>query len=569
MIVGIEITTKLLSEGKSSKFYHTLADEYGTPFLRYWYKNDQAEDAHNVAIEISKQNSSLFKYNLTPKHHPSNIEQRLNVSSTPFNTKTDSKNSRLLTFSNPIGLAAGFDKHGECINSMNELGFGFVEIGSVTLHPQPGNPKPRMFRLSEDYGIINRYGFNSVGVKQVKHNLQLYYANLIKQELLQDEYEQKTKRWGYMGYILPSWLLSLTSSSKVEQVEEERRKQKLQHIERFLNSNSNDNDDGVDGSDDGSNNNTDESYDIDADIINYRFGGVSVNNNNGRSRKGGSGIVGINLGKNKLSQTHVEDYQELMMELGLIYADYVVVNVSSPNTPGLRNLQSSEKLEELLTACITTRNNFTKQMKENLSTETTTSTTASYSYDGPPLLVKIAPDLTDEELQDIATVLLKVNVDGIILTNTTNQRPDTLYKSQYRDEIGGLSGRPLKDISTEKIYKMYQYTQGKIPIIGVGGIETGQDVYDKLKAGASLVQIYTGMVYHGPGLVSKLRHELACIMIQNGHYNIDDVIGLDHPTIHWKKQQEKLQSLQLQLQQQTNDTDSNENETLDIDNDSK
>jgi len=155
----------------------------------------------------------------------------------------------------------------------------------------------------------------------------------------------------------------------------------------------------------------------------------------------------------------------------------------------------------------------------------------------PPLLVKLAPDLTDDELREIADVLLRLKIDGIILTNTTIQRPSSLMSSN-KEETGGLSGRPLQQRSTECIRNLYKWTNGRIPIIGVGGIFEGKDVHEKLRAGASLVQVYSGMVYKGPGMVSKLRHELANLMLQNGQRKLQEVVGIDHDDLYWKKQQD-------------------------------
>jgi dihydroorotate dehydrogenase len=230
------------------------------------------------------------------------------------------------------------------------------------------------------------------------------------------------------------------------------------------------------------------------------------------------GLLGVNLGKNKTSETPLEDYQTLIRELGP-YADYLVVNVSSPNTPGLRDLQSTESLEYLLSGCDETR--------QELQVEKV-----------PPLLVKLSPDLTDEQLKEIAAILLQLKeagrVDGIIVTNTTTDRPNGL-QSPNRNEAGGLSGRPLRQRSTECIRLLYAVTQGQLPIIGVGGIFTARDAFEKIKAGASVVQVYSGMVVQGPGLVSTLRHDLAQILKENGYRSLDQVVGLDHEELYWRR----------------------------------
>lgn len=402
VVVGtLEVTTQIPSQGRSSATYHALADRVGTPLLRYI---SNPEQAHHLAIQLLKELPQF-----APKYRPSSLEQQLNVSTTIGSLKIP----------NPIGLAAGFDKDGEVIQPLMDLGFGLVEIGSVTLEPQPGNPSPRMFRLLEDDAIINRYGFNSQGMEYVKAQLQLFRS-------------QQSRS--------------------------------------------------------------------------------SSNNNNNKS------ILGVNLGKNKTSTTPLEDYQTLIRELGP-YADYLVINVSSPNTPGLRDLQSTESLEYLLTGC--------HEACQQLATTPP-----------PPLLVKVSPDLTDEQLQEIAIILLQLKqsgiVDGIIVSNTTTSRPNGL-QSPHRQETGGLSGRPLRTRSTECIRLLYAATQGQLPIIGVGGIFDAHDVYEKLQAGASVIQIYSSLVYQGPGLVSRLRQDLAQLIKDHGFRSIDQVIGLDHEELYWQR----------------------------------
>lgn len=405
VVVGtLEVTTHVPSQGRSSATYHALADRVATPLLRYI---SNPEQAHHLAIEL------LRKYpQWAPTHRPSSVEQHLNVEQTIWPGGP--------TIPNPIGLAAGFDKDAEGIEPLLDLGFGFVEIGSVTLEPQPGNPSPRMFRLLEDDAIINRYGFNSQGMQAVRERLQAFRA------------KQKNHR----------------------------------------------------------------------------------NNNKNNSR----GLLGVNLGKNKTSETPLEDYQTLIRELGP-FADYLVVNVSSPNTPGLRDLQSTESLEYLLSGCDETR--------QQLELEQV-----------PPLLVKLSPDLTNDQLEEIAVILLQLKeagkVDGIIVTNTTTARPNGL-QSPHRHEVGGLSGRPLCRRSTECIRLLYAATKGQLPIIGVGGIFSAHDAFEKIKAGASVVQVYSGMIVQGPGLVSTLRHDLAQILKDNGYHSLDQVIGLDHEELYWQR----------------------------------
>lgn len=212
-----------------------------------------------------------------------------------------------------------------------------------------------------------------------------------------------------------------------------------------------------------------------------------------------------------------KDYEIGIERLGK-YADYLVVNVSSPNTPGLRNLQQSEPIQRLLKRCTEKRD----QLPNNGQGRK------------PPLYVKIAPDLSDEEMKDIANAVLELKIDGMLVTNTSNQRPKSLLSKQS-NESGGLSGTPIRELSTECIRKMYRMTNGNVFIIGIGGVGSGQDAYEKIKAGASVVQIYSRMPYEGPGIVSKIRRELAEILQQNGQRDVLDAVGMDHEEIYWQK----------------------------------
>lgn len=193
-----------------------------------------------------------------------------------------------------------------------------------------------------------------------------------------------------------------------------------------------------------------------------------------------------------------------------------MINVSSPNTPGLRALQQREQLQNLLSHTLKARDKYAPHA---------------------PMFVKLAPDLTIEDMRDVANVIMDTGVDGMIVSNTTNVRPDSLI-SKHRIESGGLSGAPIKDRSTECIRTMFKLTEGRIPIIGVGGVGSGRDAYDKLKAGASLVQVYSMMVYEGPGLVSRIRKELADIILENGHKSVEDVVGAEHEDIYWNIREE-------------------------------
>lgn len=281
-----------------------------------------------------------------------------------------------LTFRNPVGLAAGLDKNGECIEAFDAMGFGFVEVGTVTPRPQSGNDKPRLFRLVNAEGIINRMGFNNEGVDYLIENV---------------------KKAKY------------------------------------------------------------------------------------------SCILGINIGKNKDTpiEKGVEDYL-ICMDKVYEYAGYIAVNISSPNTPGLRSLQYGEALDELLSAL--------KRKQEEL---------AEKYNKYVPLTLKIAPDLTDEEIKQICQSLIKNKIDGVIATNTTLDR-SIVEGMKYANEAGGLSGRPLQSRSTEVVRLLHQELQGDIPIIGVGGIDSFVAAKEKMMAGANLVQVYSGFIYHGPGLVRDI-----------------------------------------------------------------
>jgi dihydroorotate dehydrogenase len=285
-----------------------------------------------------------------------------------------------LRFPNPIGLSAGLDKNGDYFNALGQLGFGFVEIGTVTPKPQDGNPKPRMFRLPEHDAIINRMGFNNKGVD--------YLVERVKQR---------------------------------------------------------------------------------------RY----------------TGILGINIGKNKATpeEQALSDYEVAMAKV-YPYADYITVNISSPNTPGLRNLQFGENLERLLAGL---------KAKQQQLTEAHNRTV--------PVLVKIAPDMSDTEIAHVSEAFLRYRVDGVIATNTTLNR-ETVAGSRFAQEPGGLSGTPLAQQSTHVIHQLRQQLGQAMPIIGVGGIGQGSDAVDKLNAGANLVQVYSGFIYRGPALINESRRAI-------------------------------------------------------------
>ncbi|KAI3439253.1 Dihydroorotate dehydrogenase (quinone) [Psidium guajava] len=326
-------------------------------------------------------------------------------------------------FSNPVGLAAGFDKNAEAVEGFLGMGFGFVEVGSVTPVPQEGNPKPRIFRLREEGAIINRCGFNSEGIVAVAKRLGAQHG---KRKL--DE-------------------TSSTSPSSSEEV---------------------------------------------------KHGG-----------KAGPGILGVNLGKNKTSEDAAADYVQGVHTLSQ-FADYLVINVSSPNTPGLRMLQGRTQLKDLVKKVQAARDEM------------------QWGEEGPPpLLVKIAPDLSREDLEDIAAVALALHLDGLIISNTTISRPDPVNKNPVSEEAGGLSGKPLFNLSTRILKEMYVLTRGKIPLIGCGGISSGEDAYEKIRAGASLLQLYTAFAYGGPALIPKMKAELSECLERDGFKSILEAVGAD------------------------------------------
>jgi dihydroorotate dehydrogenase len=301
-----------------------------------------------------------------------------------------------LTFKNPVGLAAGYDKDAVAIRGLSTLGFSHVEVGTVTPRPQPGNPLPRIFRLPEEEAVINRMGFPSLGSEFVQKQL------------------NPSLREGFLEKFIP------------------RAKKKKQKM---------------------------------------------INK--------GDVILGINLGKNKdtPNEEAVFDYLELL-QCFAPYADYLAINISSPNTVGLRQLQGRAALEALLTQLHAQRQLEEKRLEKRL-----------------PLLVKLAPDLSERELGDAIQVILDAHMDGIIVTNTTLAREGLVHR--HREETGGLSGRPLRLKSEAVLCQVVKWVDGKIPIVSVGGIMNPADARRRLELGAALVQIYTGLIYQGPGLVKK------------------------------------------------------------------
>jgi dihydroorotate dehydrogenase len=303
-----------------------------------------------------------------------------------------------LRFAHPLGLAAGFDKNAEAYGALLRQGFSFVETGTVTPLPQPGNPQPRLFRLPQDGAVINRLGFNNAGIET-------FVANLSGRD--------KTR-----------------------------------------------------------------------------------------------GVVGANIGKNKLSEVAIDDYAAAMRAV-YPHADYITVNISSPNTEGLRALQKRDSLESLLAALIDLRRQCVEAGGAHV-----------------PLLVKIAPDLGAQEKADIAAVITTHAIDGLIVSNTTIARPPTL-KNRHARQQGGLSGRPLFAPSTQMLADMYRLTEGKILLVGVGGIASAADAYAKIRAGATLLQLYTALVYQGFGVVRAICDGLEKRLARDGFSHVSQAVGAD------------------------------------------
>ena len=323
------------------------------------------------------------------------------------------------TLNNPIGLAAGFDKDGRIHPALFALGFGFVEIGTVTPHPQKGNPPPRLFRLPEDQAVINRMGFNNQGA------------------------------WKMAERLVAKTLKIKSADADLFEV----------------------------------------SGDYPANIS--------------------SGMLGINIGKNKDTtlENATDDYVSALSTLHP-FADYFTLNISSPNTKDLRNMQEKEALRILLDSVCARRDELDRNHSRNT-----------------PLLVKLAPDLDEDALKNSVRVMQEFSIQGVIATNTTVARP--VLKSKYRTETGGLSGKPLQKRSTEMIRTLFAELGTDIPIIGVGGIFNGADAYEKIKAGAAAVQIYTALIYEGPGLVRKVKAELADLLERDGYKSVSEAVGAD------------------------------------------
>src|SRR5216684_961247 len=352
-------------------------DAFSLPLLRWL----DPEDAHRLAIQGLR---------LLPPIRPRPDDAKLAVRAFGLN------------FTNPIGMAAGFDKSAEVPDSLLRLGFGFVEVGTVTPKPQAGNPRPRLFRLERDEAVVNRMGFNNDGAEAVLRRLA------------------------------------------------------------------------------------------------------------GRAHQGG--IVGVNVGANKDSADRVADYVKLI-EIFAPVASYFTVNVSSPNTPGLRNLQQASALDDLLAKVIDAR----ERVRQN-SGET-------------PVLLKIAPDLSLTELDDVVHIARSRRIDGMIVGNTTLARPSTLRQQTRAKEQGGLSGRPLFRLSTRMVAETYVRAEGAFPLVGVGGIDSGGAALTKIRAGASLIQLYSSLIYKGLHLVEDIKNDLASTLLRTGRDSLSEIVGADAATI--------------------------------------
>jgi dihydroorotate dehydrogenase len=352
-------------------------DAFSLPLLR-WF---DPEDAHRMAIQGLR---------LLPPMRPRPDDPKLAVRAFGLN------------FPNPIGMAAGFDKSAEAPDALLRLGFGFIEIGSVTPKPQIGNPRPRLFRLERDEAVVNRMGFNNDGAEIVLRRL--------------------------------------------------------------------------------------------------------------AARAHLGGIVGVNVGANKDAADRVADYVRLIETFAPV-ASYFTVNVSSPNTPGLRNLQQAGALDDLLAKVIDAR----ERVRQNAGDS--------------PVLLKIAPDLSLSELDDVVHIARSRRVDGMIVANTTLARPSTLREAARAREQGGLSGRPLFRLSTRMVAETYVRAEGAFPLIGVGVIDSGGAALTKIRAGASLIQLYSSLIYKGLGLVEDIKNDLASTLLRTGRDSLSEIVGADAATI--------------------------------------
>jgi len=350
-----------------------LFERFARPLLRVM----DPEDAHGLALRALR---------LTPLSRPVADDARLTVRA--FG----------LTFPNPVGLAAGFDKHAEVPDALLRAGFGFVEVGTVTPRPQPGNPRPRLFRLKADEAVINRFGFNSAGEAPVLARL--------------------------------------------------------------------------------------------------------------AARAARGGIVGLNIGANKATEDRGADYVQLIEACAPVVG-YFTVNISSPNTPGLRDLQQAAALDDLLARVVAARDRVSLRAGDT------------------PVLVKIAPDLSLAELDDVVAVTRRRTVDGMIVGNTTVRRPPALRERKLAEEAGGLSGRPLFALSTRMLAETFVRVEAQFPLIGVGGIDSGEAAIAKMRAGANLIQLYSALVFRGLPLIGEIKQALLAALERGEARTLADLVGMD------------------------------------------
>ncbi|MEZ0262968.1 MAG: quinone-dependent dihydroorotate dehydrogenase [Alphaproteobacteria bacterium] len=348
------------------------------PLARPFLMKMDAEDAHRLTIK-------LLKAGLGPRQRVGHASLAVKLWG--------------LDFPNPLGLAAGFDKEAEVVGPLFNMGFGFVEAGTVTPKPQEGNPRPRVFRDEGNRSVINKMGFPGKG-------LDVFAANA-------EKYLQKKRK----------------------------------------------------------------------------------------------GVFGVNIGANKDTVSRIDDYRQGITRLAPL-ADYITINISSPNTAGLRDLQKRDELDLLLEAAVVTRDAGTKK---------------------PPLLLKVAPDLDEAQRGAIAELVLKYKIDGLIVSNTTISRPPEL-KESLREQGGGLSGQLVRDLSTEVLHDFYSRLRGAVPIVGAGGVATAEDAYAKIRAGAALVQMYTGLIYEGPAAIPRILEGLALLLKRDGYADVSGAVGAAHAT---------------------------------------
>lgn len=418
------------------------------------------EDAHRWAIKLGK-------LGLYPKESKTSKDSSL-MSVDFFGTRME----------NPIGLAAGFDKNAEALDALLDLGFGFVEAGTVTPRPQPGNQRPRVFRIPEDAAVINRYGLNSQGAAEVRERLLRRMQRFLCAHRLSDcpGLLESCQLW---SSALRAYFDSPAASEESQNVYWTAFKDWTRTIKVRAAAPTND---ALEAQ-------TRSGTALERAVCSVESSGVPFSL---RPNK----LVGINLGKNKTSPANVDDdYVSCVEQLGCL-ADYIVLNVSCPNVTNLGSGTDTAALESTLERVRAARDALPRQRK-------------------PPLLAKISPDLTENQLAEVARLSLQGCVDGVVISNTTTQRPlKNCQDPSLQSETGGLSGVPLKELALESIRKFYRMTNGKVTIIGVGGIASAEDCLEFANAGATMVQLYTSLAYHGAGHVTRIKCDLAKLLEQ-------------------------------------------------------